>query len=276
MQNFFKAFNKLISFFIICFIAIIALHATGIVDPLTFLDVNGDNNNSQFTSGSINSTAGYSVGSEDVSSALTIKLSGNYLTAFQKASKSVSKTDTKSLTLIKVGLQILQSKTIKYENALHFYSLDYANSGGTAKAKSYDLKNCINRINNGEKIYTDCFGFVRLVHSISCYTLNNYNPESVSGVSGLYGWKGAYSEGKDIVSINNLKTGAVIYDRKTGRDAGYSSTDRHVAIYLYTQDGEIAYMDQGGLKTGQFVNDGYIYSTASSTPYKFNKFKNYN
>ena len=290
MSNFSKMFYRVVAVLGVCFIAIIALFATGIAEPPIFLDIYKDKNYEEMVSSEKNNSSGqeYSGSSDNgtviittsggvvdvnsVPSALKTKLSGNYLTAFQKASKNLSKSDTKSLILIKVGLQILQSKTIKYENALHFYSLDYKNSGASAGAKSYSLKNCIDRINAGNKIYTDCFGFVRLTHSITCYTINSSNPESVSGISGLYGWKGAYSEGKNIVSMKKLKTGAVIYDRLTG--TGYG--DRHVAMYLYMSGGEVVYMDQGGLKTGQFVNGSYIYSTSVSNPYKFNQFKNYN
>ena len=291
MSNFSRVFYRVVAVLGVCFIAIIALFATGIAEPPICLDIYKDKNYEEMVSSEKNedsSGQNYSGGSSDgsviistsngevdvntVPSALKIKLSGNYLTAFKKASKTLSKTDTKSLILIKVGLQILQSNTIKYENALHFYSLDYKNSGSVAGAKSYSLKNCIDRINAGNKIYTDCFGFVRLTHSITCYTLNNSSPESVPGISGLYGWKGAYSEGKNIVSMKKLKSGAVIYDRLTG--SGYG--DRHVAMYLYMSGGEIVYMDQNGLKTGQFVNGSYIYSTSVSKPYKFNQFKNYN
>lgn len=274
MSNLSKAWYRLLVFLGVCCVTIVSLLATGLVDLSDILDSNNEVLASpEYTSYSIQNN---STSSEDIPSALTIKLSGEYLDAFKQASKTISTSDTKSLTLIKVGLQILQSKTIKYENALHFYSLDYTSSGASAKAKTYSLKNCINRINNGERIYTDCFGFVRLVHSITCYTINNNSPESVSGISGLYGWKGAYSEGKNITSINSIKSGAVIYDTKTGRDAGYSSNNRHVAMYLYANSNTVFYMDQGGIKSGQIKNENYIYSSCNSTPYKFNKFKNYN
>lgn len=289
MSNFSKVITRIFAGICVCFLLTIALFATGLAEPPVFLDIYQDKQYEDLeTSKKTESAPNYSGNSSDgsitittsngevdvksVPSALNIKLSGNYLTAFQRASKNLSKTDSKSLILIKVGLQILQSETIKYENALHFYSLDYRNSGSKAGVKSYSLKDCISRINNGKYIYTDCFGFVRLAHSIACYTINESDPESVSGLSGLYGWKGAYSEGKFFTSMKNVKSGAVIYDTLTGSGSG----DRHVAMYLYTNGSEIVYMDQGGIKTGQFQKGSYIYSRASSNPYKFNKFKNYN
>lgn len=284
-----KTFYRIFACICVCFFVIIALFSTGVIEPPVFLDIYQDkqyedlaasektessqNYSGNSSDGSVTiTTSNGEVDVKSVPSALNIKLSGKYLTAFQKSAKNLSKSDTTSLILIKVGLQILQSKTITYENALHFYSLDYSSSGGTAKSKAYNLKNCIDRINSGNKIYTDCFGFVRLTHSITCYTLNSSSPESVSGISELYGWKGAYSQGKNIVSMKKVKTGAVIYDTMTGTGSG----ERHVAMYLYTNGSEIVYMDQGGIKTGQFQKGSYIYSAASSKPYKFNKFKNYN
>ena len=171
----------------------------------------------------------------------------------------------------KIGLQILQSNVIKYENALHFYSLTYKSSGGSSKATYYDLKDCINRINKGQRIYTDCFGFVRLTHAIACYTLNPSSPESVSGLSGLYGYKGSYT-GSNITSLGKLSCGTVIYDRLTGTG---SSTNRHVAIYLYTENGKVVYMDQSRIFTGEHKAGSYIYSAPGSRPYKFNTYKNY-
>lgn len=294
MSKFSKIFFRIFAGVCVCFILTIAVFATGLVDPPIFLDIYQDKQydelaSSEETESSSNYSGNYSDGSVTIStsngnvdvgsvpSALNINLSGNYLTAFQKATKTLSKSDTKSMILIKVGLQILQSKTIKYENALHFYSLSYKNTGGTANAQSYSLKNCISRINNGKTIYTDCFGFVRLAHSIACYTINSTTPESVSGLSGLYGWKGGYSEGKSFNSMKKLKSGAVIYDTQTGLDVGYSTKNRHVAMYLYTNGTEVVLMDQGGIRTGKFKSGSYIYATYNSKgAYKFDKFKNYN
>ncbi len=290
MSKFSKILLRTVAFFCVCFIATITLFATGVVDPPVFLDIYQDkqyeefvevetpNGTDHYASGSntiIISSSG-AIDANSVPSALSIKLSGDYLTAFNKASKTLSKTDTTSFILLKVGLQILQSKTIRYENALHFYSISYSGSGSQKQAVKYSLKDCINRINNGSYIYTDCFGFVRLTHSIACYTLNSQNPSSVSGISGLYGYQGGYAQGKDYSSLSKLKSGAVIYDRLTGQNAGYSSSDRHVAMYLYSNGSEVAFMDQSGLHTGKFTNGSYIYSSFNSTPYKFNKFKNYN
>ncbi len=295
MSNFSKIFYRVVAVLGVCFIAVIALFATGIAEPPIFLDIYKDKNYEELVSsekkpesspdysGSTSddnsitiTTSGSEVDVNSVPSVLTERLSGDYLTAFKRASKTLSKSDTKSLILIKVGLQILQTRTIKYENALHFYSLSYSNSGSKAKAQSYSLKDCIKRINAGNYIYTDCFGFVRLTHSIACYTINKTNPESVSGISGLYGWKGAYSQGKSIESMKKIKSGAVIYDTLTGTNVGYDTSNRHVAMYLYTNGSEVVYMDQGGLKTGEFRSGTHIYSYNSRSPYKFNKFKNYN
>ena len=76
--------------------------------------------------------------------------------------------------------------------------------------------------------------------------------------------------------MQGFKPGAVIYDCLTGLDAGYSSGDRHVAMYLFRNGTEVVYMDQSGLHTGTYKNGNHIYSTSSKTPYKFNKFKNFN
>lgn len=290
MSKFSKISFRIFAGICVCFIFAIALFATGLAEPPVFLDIyqdkqyeeivpNEQEENSNYTySGNYSddsvtiSTSNGNIDAKSVPSALNINLSGNYLTAFQKATKTLPKSDTKSLILIKVGLQILQSKTIKYENALHFYSLSYSNSGSKQRAQFYNLKDCISRINNKNYIYTDCFGFVRLAHSIACYTIDKNNPESVSGLSNLYGWKGAYSEGKTLTALKKLKSGAVIYDTLTGSGTG----ERHVAMYLYANGNEVVYMDQGGIKTGTFKNGTHIYSTAVSKPYKFNKFKNYN
>lgn len=266
MSNSSKPFYRVIAFICGCLIGVCVLFATGIIEPPSWLDFDG---------GKSDPGNNYSGPPSEVPSALSIELTGDYLTAFQKSSQTLATDDTKSLILIKVALQILQSKTISYKNALHFYSLEYENSGGTAGAKTYSLVNCINRINDGNRIYTDCFGFVRLVHSITCYTINKNNPSSVSGLSSLYGWKGAYSEGKTFSSINSFKSGAVIYDTITGTDAGYSSSNRHVGMFLYVEGSNIVYIDQGGIKRGQSKGT-YIYSAINSVPYKFNKFKNYN
>lgn len=209
----------------------------------------------------------------DVESVLNITLSGTYLETYQKATKGLSNStvDRNRKMIAKIGLQILQSKVIKYENALHFYSLTYSASGGTAKAKTYNLKNCIDRINKGQTIYTDCFGFVRLTHSIACYTLNPSNPESVQGMSGLYGYKGSYT-GAGITSLDKLACGTVIYDRLTGTG---STTNRHVAMYLYTENGKVVYIDQSRIFSGEHKESSYIYSKPGSRAYKFNTYKNY-
>ena len=211
--------------------------------------------------------------SQDIDTALNIKLTGSYLDTYNKAVAGLtnSTADRNKKLIAKIGLQILQSKVIKYENALHFYSLSYTASGGSSKAKCYDLKDCINRINNGQRIYTDCFGFVRLTHSIACYTLSKTNPGSVAGLSGLYGYKGSYT-GSNITSLNKLSCGTVIYDRLTGTG---STTNRHVAIYLYTENGKVVYMDQSRIFTGEHKSGSYIYSAPGSRPYKFNTYKSY-
>lgn len=210
--------------------------------------------------------------SNDVESVLNIKLTGSYLDAYNNATKNLSNStsDRNKRLVTKIGLQILQAKVIKYENKLHFYSLSYSNSGGTPKAIKYNLKDCIDRINARQTIYTDCFGFVRLAHSIACYTINPSNPSSVSGLSGLYGYIGAYSHAKTYSSLSVMDTATVIYDRLTGTNG-----DRHVAMFLYATGNSVVYMDQGGIKAGEFTSNSYIYSTAVSKPYKFNGYKNY-
>lgn len=283
-------FRKILACLCVCLIATITLFATGILETPVFLDIYQDKQYEETTKkptetgtnlgssndGSVVISSSTSVDVNSIPSALKIKLTGDYLTAYNKATKSLPKDDKNSRVLVKVGLQILQANVISYENALHFYSLDYKASGSQRNKKTYSLLDCINRINEGKYIYTDCFGFVRLAHSIACYSLNNKNPENVSGLNGLYGYKGAYSQGKTYNSMSGFKAGAVIYDCLTGIEAGYSTTDRHVAMYLFRNGTEVVYMDQSGLHTGTYKNGNHIYSTSSKTPYKFNKFKNFN
>lgn len=208
-----------------------------------------------------------------VSSPLNITLSGTYLDAYNKATKNLSNsTSDKNKRLVAmIGLQILQSKVIKYENELHYYSLSYTSSGGSAAVVYYSLKDCINRINSGQRIYTDCFGFVRLAHSIAAYSINAEAPGSVSGLGGLYGKRGGYSAGVQITGMGNLSCSGVIYDRLTGTG---SSTNRHVAMFLYSSGNSVVYMDQGGVYTGTLKENSYIYYQRTN-PYKFNAFKSY-
>lgn len=233
---------------------------------LSFATEETDVNVSKNSSNSLSETP-------ELSSVLTIDLSGDYLKAYTEAVKSLSNSyeDLNKKLVTKIGLQILQSKTIKYENALHFYNLSYSSSGGTKNAKFYDLKDCIDRINSGKTIYTDCFGFVRLTYSIACFSQNSENPELVVGLSELYGYKGSYT-GASITSLGKLNCGSVIYDRLTGSG---STTNRHVAMFLYASGDNVTYMDQGGVFMGVYKDSSHIYSTAVSKPYKFNTYKNY-
>lgn len=209
----------------------------------------------------------------DIETALDIELTGSYLDVYKKSVAGLGDlaADLNRRLVAKIGLQILQSKVIKYENELHFYSLSYSNSGGAAGAVYYDLEDCIERINNGERIYTDCFGFVRLTYSIACYTINNSNPASVAKMSELYGYKGAYT-GASITSVDKLSCGNVIYDRLTGTG---STKNRHVAIFLYEENGDVIYMDQSRVFSGEHREGSYIYSAPSSRVYKFNTYKEY-
>ena len=278
MSKFLKVFFRIYAAICICLIVSVSLVFSGVIKSPWGL--NDDNepkqeqtsSNTDTSSNQNNNKNNDIVDVNQVPSVLTINLSGTYLDAFNNAVKTVDKSDTKSQILLKVGLQILQSKTINYENELHFYSLSYTNSASEKAATKYDLKDTINRINAKQYIYTDCFGFVRLAHSIACYTINSGSPSSVSGLSGLYGYKGAYSEGKTFDSMSKLKSGAVIYDCLTGSGSG----NRHVAMYLYTDGNNVVLMDQSGIRTGSFyTSEKYIYSEKSSNPYKFNKYKNY-
>lgn len=294
MSKFSKIFTKVFAAICVCLIATITLFATGIIETPVFLDIyqdkqyegtsakkeqdksSIDQSSSNKDTVTITTTTSTTVDVSKVPSVLRIELTGNYLTAFNKSVKTIPSDDKKSQVLIKVALQILQSKTICYENALHFYSLDYSASAKNRNRTKYSLRDCVTRINNGHFIYTDCFGFVRLAHSIAAFTLNNKNPENVSGLNGLYGYRGAYSQGSSFNSLKKLKTGAVIFDTLTGIEAGYSSHNRHVAMYLYSSGTEVVFADQSGLHTGTFTNGNHIYSKISKTPYKFDKFKNFN
>lgn len=285
-----KTFMGILACFLVIEFVLIASVMLGFIQPVSLTDLDlwskTQTESESKSSGGTSSSGGGSSSSttksdnnvvsvtgsiSDVSSVLNITLKGDYLTAYNNAVKGLSNStsDRNKKMVAKIGLQILQSKTIKYENRLHFYSLSYSSSGGSAGAVYYSLTDCINRINSGKRIYTDCFGFVRLVHSIACYTIDSSNPNSVSGLSGLYGHKGSYT-GSSLSSLSKVSCGTVIYDRLTG-----SSGDRHVAMFLYASGNSVVYMDQGGIKTGEHKYSSYIYSATGSNPYKFNTYKNY-
>ncbi len=206
---------------------------------------------------------------ENVKTPLNISLSGEYLSAYNKTACNLgnSQSDYNKKLVTKIALQILQSNVIKYENQLHFYALSYKGSGGTPKAVYYNLENCISRINKGERIYTDCFGFVRLAHAIACYQICPSDPSSVQSLSGLYGYKGAYSQGKSFSALSSVTAGSVIYDLSGG--------GRHVAMFLYSNGNDVVYCDQGGLKSGEYLGGGQIYSPVYSNPYRYTASKSY-
>lgn len=209
-------------------------------------------------------------------SPLNITLSGDYYTAYLNAVKGLgdSETDNYKKLIAKIGLQILQSKTIVYSYDYHYYSLSYSASANIANKNYYNLKSAINCINSGKKFYTDCFGFVRLTYSIACYAVNSSAPQNVQKLNALYGYAGGYQNTSKITSIGNLTCGAMLADRLTGAIGGTS--DRHVAIFLYRNGNTCYYMDQDGLFASNFVFTGnYIYSAVYSKPYKFNCFKNF-
>jgi hypothetical protein len=144
-------FSKILACFFVCVIGLIALFATGVLEAPIFLDIYQDKQyeetiktptqtGSQLGSsndGSIVISSSTSVDINSIPSALKIKLTGDYLTAYNKATSSLPKDDKNSRVLIKVGLQILQAKVISYENALHFYSLDYKASGSQRRQTKY-------------------------------------------------------------------------------------------------------------------------------------------
>lgn len=264
---------------------VVGLFLTGIIESPVFLDVyntksydqpqesESDSNSSSSGSSSNSistSSSSSSSNSTNIPSALNVKLTGTYLTTYNNAVKYLTADDLKAKMIIKIGLQILQQGVIKYELACHYYSITYSNNGNTQYTQYYNLKDCINRINNKQKIYTDCFGFARLTYSIACYTLNSANPEGVEGLNQMYGYKGGYGNGVYITNLSYLKGGAMLYDTLTGSG---SSKNRHVAIFLYASGKTVTYMDQAGVYTGEYQSSGYIYSARSSNPYKFNKYK---
>lgn len=209
-------------------------------------------------------------------SPLKIMLDGEYQSAFLNATNklSSSSTDNYKKLVAKIGLQILQSNTIVYENDYHYYSLSYTNNAGSAHKQYYSLESAIVRINSGQKIYTDCFGFVRLTFSIACYSVNKTSPQNVAGLNSLYGYAGGFQNTSKITSPLNLNCGTMIADRITGNNV--NSTDRHVAIFLYKDDNTYYYIDQDGIHSASFSYSGkYIYSSVYSSPYKFNCFRNF-
>ena len=228
------------------------------------------NNNSKSSSSSSSSSQSSATW---YTSPLTITLSGTYLTTYNNAIKGLSKSklvDRKRELVIHVGLQILQSGVITYENKLHYYSLKYSTTCDKPGRDTYSLTNAISRINSKSKIYTDCFGFVRLTHSIAAYAINKTNPEKVGGLSSLYGYQGSYIHSSKIGSSSKLVTASVLMDRDTGSGGG----NRHVAIYLYTSGSDIIYMDQKGVYTACWKYSSVYYGVISN-PYKFAYAKDY-
>lgn len=213
------------------------------------------------------------LGTAPTKSPLKFSLQNEYQTTYNTTIKSLgnSEEDKNRKLVVKIGLQILQSKTLKYENELHFYSLDYTASGDTKAATTYSLTDCISRINKGQAFYTDCFGFVRLTYSMACYQINPQSPGSVKNLSGLYGYQGSYVKNNPITSLSLLKPGDIIYDTTTGTG---SSTCRHVAMFLYATGNQVTYIDQSGIFTGEYKSSSYIYYPKSN-PYKYTNYKSY-
>lgn len=189
---------------------------------------------------------------EKYKSALNIVLTGKYKEHYNKAIANLSNSDEdeKRKLVCKVGLQILQSNLIKYERYLHFYSLAYTNSVGQGQKQFYSLTDAIKTINKNQIIYTDCFGYVRLVYSISAYSINPSNPEAVSGLKELYGYRGAYSTATKISSQSVLKPGDMIVDKTGG--------GKHVAIYLYSVGTTIVYIDETYLTSTATFSNGAV------------------
>jgi len=294
MSTFFKVLGRTFIVILVCFVAVAGLLISGAFEMPIFVDTTKsaplvstytktNTSNSNSSSGSSNSsssnnsntivisTTNSSTGVNSIPSALTIKLEGKYLEAYTNATSNIPVSDTKSRILIKVGLQILQSGTITYEYALHYYSLNYTHSASEQKVKQYNLLDAINRINQKKTIYTDCFGYARLTHVIAAYTINPKDPGSVEGLGNMYGLKGGYADGKTYNNLSVLKNGAMLYDCVTGSGGG----SRHVAIFLYAKGNSVTYMDQSGLHTGEFKGT-YIYAVkGSAKPYNFNKYRNF-
>ena len=288
MSNFFKIIGRTFIVIFICVAALAGLFLSGIVELPIAVDTT-KNASTEYISASVNkesstpstssnggktitlssNNSSSSTTADSVKTPLNIKLTGDYLKAFNNTVKKLSSSEVKNNLIVKIGLQILQSKTISYENALHFYSLSYTNSAGTPKAKTYSLKDTINRINAGKTIYTDCFGFARLTYCIAAYQINPSNPGSVSGLKNMYGWTGGYGDGQSYSSLSSLKGGTMLYDRLTG-----SNGDRHVAMFLFNSGNDVTYMDQSGIHTGTFKGT-YIHATKGGNPYKFNKMRNF-
>jgi len=248
-------------------------------NPSTNNSSGSGNNNSQTTNPGSNGSGSTSTSTSALNSAkwytspLKITLSGNYLTTYNNAVKGLSKNnedDRKRELVVHIGLQILQSEVITYENALHYYSLNYTTTCDKASKDTYSLTNAISRINSKSKIYTDCFGFARLSHCIAAYAINPSHPENVSGLNKMYGWQGGYANSSKIGDSSKLTTGSVIMDRTTGSGSG----NRHVAIFLYASGDKLIYMDQKGIFTAKWKYSS-VYCDAVSKPYKFAYAKDY-
>ena len=230
---------------------------------------------------------GTAVSSIYITTPLTnIELKGDYEDLFMETSKRCSN-DIPRLTLIKIALQILQVG-IKYQYAIHKYAYTdggyydnklydglatfpnfcYKTNNSNRKCLNpgncsdcygktkvyYDLKTTIEILNSNTKIYTDCFGFVRLAYSMMGWHLNSQNPREYSDI---YGDRGAYvtNSFKDAAEIVTLKPGVCIQDY-----GGSRAADRHVALYLYTEeDGTtVHWIDQGGIYQ---YDTSYIYDS---------------
>ncbi len=153
------------------------------------------------------------------------------------------------------------------------------------KKKKYSLTYAIQTINSGKKIYTDCFGYVRLAYCIAGYQFFQDAPNKYTSV---YEWRGGYNGAKfgENNIINKLDVGTCIQDQISG-GKNYNS-DRHVAMYLYVEDdGTVHYVDQGGIRTGTYVYEthysksgafvyrGYHIKGTNSRAYRFCGYEDY-
>lgn len=123
------------------------------------------------------------------------------------------------------------TRAIHYSWWEHYYSDSYSNDSSDPNDIGklyYSLSGTLNNIANGKQIYTDCFGFVRLVLGACGYssyaTGMKYSTinQSISTTS----------------SANDIKSGAIL------KALNNDGSNKHVAIFLYNEGSTCYYVDQ--------------------------------
>jgi len=115
------------------------------------------------------------------------------------------------------------------------------------------LDDVVSAIESGKKWTTDCFGFARLCQLLyfDHQNLSAYR-QMTSGIN----------------SPSNMESGAIM---RAFRANSGTTTNKHVAMYLYHEGNTVYYIDQSGLQTGTFYNTPVsVYCSNDSTTYTSN------